>query len=38
VSESVKNDIAIAERYRITATTISGILTVRRYGQQKQRR
>ena len=37
VSESVKNDIAIAERYRITATTISGILTVRRYGQQKQR-
>lgn len=37
VSENVKNDIAIAERYRITATTLGGILTVYRYGQKKQR-
>jgi hypothetical protein len=29
----VKNDIAIAERYRIPATTLSGILTVKSHGQ-----
>ncbi len=34
VSESMKSDIAVAERYRITATTLSGILTVKKYGQK----
>ena len=29
-----KNDIAIAERYRIPATTLSGILTVKSHGQK----
>ena len=31
---AVKNDIAIAERYRIPATTLSGILTVKSHGQK----
>lgn len=34
IDEAVKNDIAIAERYRIPATTLSGILTVKSYGQK----
>ena len=29
IDEAMKNDIAIAERYRIPATTLSGILTVK---------
>ena len=29
IDEAVKNGIAIAERYRIPATTLSGILTVK---------
>jgi hypothetical protein len=29
IDENVKNDIAIAERLRITATTLEGILTVK---------
>ena len=35
VDESVKNDIAIAERLRITATTLDGILTVKGQGRGK---
>jgi len=34
IDEAVKNDIAIAERYRIPATTLSGILTVKNHGQK----
>lgn len=34
VDEDVKNDIAIAERMRITATTLSGILTVKGQGRE----
>ena len=34
IDESVKNDIAIAERYRIPATTLNGILTVKSHGQK----
>jgi len=34
IDEIVKNDIAIAERYRIPATTLSGILTVKSHGQK----
>ena len=34
IDEAVKNDIAIAERYRIPATTLSGILTVKSHGQK----
>jgi len=34
IDESVKNDIAIADRYRIPATTLSGILTVKSHGKQ----
>ena len=33
VDESVKNDIAIAERLRITATTLEGLLAVKRQGR-----
>ena len=33
VDEDMKNDIAIAERLRITATTLSGILTVKGQGR-----
>ncbi len=32
VDETVKNDIAIAQRLRITATTLDGILTVKGHG------
>jgi len=33
VDETVKNDIAVAERLRITATTLDGILTVKLQGR-----
>lgn len=33
VDEDVKNDIAVAARLGITATTLDGILTVRRHGR-----
>ena len=33
VDETVKNDIATAERLRITATTLNGILTVKGQGR-----
>ena len=33
VNESMKNDIATAERLRITATTLDGILTVKGHGR-----
>ena len=33
--ETVKNDIATAERLRITATTLDGILTVKGQGRGK---
>jgi hypothetical protein len=33
VDETVKSDIAIAERLRITATTLDGILTVKTQGR-----
>jgi len=35
VDESVKNDIATAQRLRITATTLEGILTVKGQGHSK---
>jgi hypothetical protein len=35
VDEDVKNDIAIAGRLNITATTLDGILTVKTQGQVK---
>lgn len=35
VDETVKNDIAVAERLRITATTLDGILTVKAQGRIK---
>ncbi|MDO5545848.1 MAG: hypothetical protein Q4F81_08505 [Eubacteriales bacterium] len=35
VDETVKNDIAMAERLRITATTLDGILTVKGQGREK---
>jgi len=34
VDESMKNDIAVAERLRITATTLDGILTVKGQGRE----
>lgn len=34
VDETVKNDIAMAERLRITATTLEGILTVKGQGRE----
>ena len=33
IDETVKNDIATAERLRITATTLDGILTVKGQGR-----
>ena len=33
VTEAMKNDIAVAERLRITATTLEGILTVKGQGR-----
>ena len=36
VDESVKNDIAVAERLRITATTLDGILTVKGQGRRNE--
>jgi hypothetical protein len=38
VDESVKNDIAVAERLRITATTLDGILTVKGQGRESRKR
>ena len=38
IDEIVKNDIAIADRYRIPATTLSGILTVKSHGQKNPTR
>ena len=37
IDEAVKNDIAVAERLRITATTLDGILTVKGQGRGKQK-
>ena len=34
INESVKSDIANAERYRIPATTLKGIQTVKSHGQR----
>lgn len=34
VDESVKNDIAIAQRLHITATTLEGILTIEGQGEE----
>lgn len=34
VTETMKNDIAVAERLRITATTLDGILTVKGQGRK----
>ena len=36
VDENVKNDIAVAERLNITATTLEGILTVKGKGREEQ--
>lgn len=36
LDESVKNDIAVAERLRITATTLDGILTVKGQGRRNE--
>lgn len=36
VDENVKNDIAIAQRLNITATTLDGILTVKGQGREDQ--
>ena len=33
IDEAVKNDIAVAARLNITATTLAGILDVKRQGQ-----
>ena len=35
-SEDVKNDIATAGRLNITATTLDGIVTVKKQGQKKE--
>ena len=37
IDETVKNDIATAERLRITATTLDGILTVKGQGTRERR-
>jgi len=37
VDESMKNDIAVAERLRITATTLDGILTVKGQGRAEDK-
>ncbi len=34
--EQLKNDIAVAERLRITATTLDGILTVKGQGRRNE--
>ena len=36
VTEHVKDDIAVAERLRITATTLSGILTIKEQGREQR--
>ena len=36
LDESVKNDIAVAERLRITATPLDGILTVKGQGRRNE--
>ena len=36
IDETVKNDIAVAERLRITATTLDGILAVKSEGRSKK--
>lgn len=36
VDEAMKNDIAVAERLRITATTLDGILTVKARAARKE--
>ena len=36
VDESVKNDIAVAQRLNINATTLEGILTVKGQGREEQ--
>lgn len=36
VNEDVKNDIAVAQRLNITATTLDGILTVKGQGRPKE--
>ena len=33
-TESMKNDVAVAQRLGITATTLDGILTVKRQGRR----
>jgi hypothetical protein len=38
VDENMKNDIATAERLRITATTLDGILTVKGQGREENKR
>lgn len=38
VDEAVKNDIAMAERLRITATTLDGILAVKGQGRSGEER
>lgn len=35
IDENMKNDIAIAERLHITATTLEGILTIQGQGREK---
>ena len=35
VRDMLKNDIATAERFRITATTLEGILTIKKQGREK---
>ena len=35
VDEAVKNDIAVAGRMKITATTLDGILAIREQGREK---
>ena len=35
ITEPMKDDIAIAERLRITATTLNGILTVKKQGREQ---
>ena len=33
IDEGVKNEIAIAQRLKITATTLEGIMTIKKQGQ-----
>ena len=37
VNEDVKNDIAVAQRLNITATTLDGIMTVKGQGRKEAR-